>query len=51
MPTIYLVYTKIKNPTPNSISFLDLNSELAEEYRCGLDILCLGTSKLKKTDI
>jgi hypothetical protein len=48
---LYTWYTPKINSTPNCISILDLNSELAEEYRCGLDILCLGTSKLKKTDI
>ncbi len=50
MPTIYLVYT-IKKFNTQNISILDLISALAVEYRCGLDILCLGTSKLKKTDV
>ena len=40
-----------KKSTPNSMCIFDLNSELAVEYRCSLDIKCLGTSKLKKTEI
>ncbi len=35
----YTWYIPKINATPNNISILDLNSELAMEYRCGLDKL------------
>ncbi len=36
--------------TPNSISIFDLGGYLAEAYRYGHELLCVGTSKSIKTE-